>query len=48
MATILSIDQGSSSTKCLLVNEQGEVIARGSAPVLVLLVSVVALGRGAR
>ncbi len=32
MPTILTIDQGSSSTKCLLVNEQGEVIARGSAP----------------
>jgi glycerol kinase len=30
---ILSIDQGTSSTKCLLVNEQGEVFARGSASV---------------
>jgi len=30
---ILSIDQGTSSTKCLLVNGAGEVVARGSAPV---------------
>jgi glycerol kinase len=29
---ILSIDQGTSSTKCLLVNVAGEVVARGSAP----------------
>jgi glycerol kinase len=29
---ILSIDQGTSSTKCLLVDERGEVVARGSAP----------------
>jgi glycerol kinase len=29
---ILSIDQGTSSTKCLLVNGQGAVVARGSAP----------------
>src|SRR2546430_6327419 len=29
---ILSIDQGTSSTKCLLVNGKGEVVARGSAP----------------
>ncbi len=29
---ILTIDQGTSSTKCLLVNERGEVFARGSAP----------------
>ena len=32
MATILSIDQGTSSTKCLLVSEEGEIVARGSAP----------------
>lgn len=29
---ILSIDQGTSSTKCLLVDGRGEVVARGSAP----------------
>ncbi|WP_437757430.1 FGGY-family carbohydrate kinase [Sorangium sp. So ce1389] len=29
---ILAIDQGTSATKCLLVNERGEVVARGSAP----------------
>lgn len=35
MATplILAIDQGSSSTKCLLVDERGGVVAQGSAPV---------------
>ena len=32
MATILSIDQGTSSTKCLLVDAKGEVLAQGSAP----------------
>ena len=32
MATILTIDQGSSSTKCLLVNERVETVARGSCP----------------
>jgi glycerol kinase len=32
---ILAIDQGTSSTKCLLVNEAGEVVARGSAPMSV-------------
>lgn len=30
---ILTIDQGTSSTKCLLVNSAGEVVARGGAPV---------------
>ena len=29
---ILSIDQGSSSTKCLLIDRQNQVVARGSAP----------------
>jgi len=29
---ILAIDQGTSSTKCLLVDRQGAVVARGSAP----------------
>jgi len=29
---ILAIDQGTSATKCLLVNEEGRVVARGSAP----------------
>ncbi len=29
---ILAIDQGTSSTKCLLVDAAGEVVARGSAP----------------
>jgi glycerol kinase len=29
---ILTIDQGTSSTKCLLVDRAGEVVARGSAP----------------
>jgi glycerol kinase len=29
---ILAIDQGTSSTKCLLVDAQGEVVARGGAP----------------
>jgi len=29
---ILSIDQGTSSTKCLLVDDAGAVVARGSAP----------------
>jgi glycerol kinase len=31
-STVLAIDQGTSSTKCLLVNGVGEVVARGSAP----------------
>jgi len=30
--TILAIDQGTSATKCLLVNEEGRVVARGSVP----------------
>jgi len=30
---ILAIDQGTSSTKCLLVNERAEVVGRGQAPV---------------
>jgi glycerol kinase len=30
---ILAIDQGTSSTKCLLVDAAGQVVARGSAPV---------------
>lgn len=29
---VLAIDQGTSSTKCLLVDRQGEVVARGAAP----------------
>jgi glycerol kinase len=29
---ILAVDQGTSSTKCLLVDEQGTVVARGGAP----------------
>lgn len=30
---VLAIDQGTSSTKCLLIGPQGRVLARGSAPV---------------
>ncbi len=33
LPVILAIDQGTSSTKALAVNERGEVVARGSAPV---------------
>ena len=29
---ILAIDQGTSSTKCLLLNTRGQIVARGSAP----------------
>src|SRR6185369_75191 len=29
---ILAIDQGTSSTKCLLVDVRGRIVARGSAP----------------
>ena len=29
---VLAIDQGTSSTKCLLLNKAGEIVARGSAP----------------
>jgi glycerol kinase len=29
---VLAIDQGTGSTKCLLVDERGDVVARGSAP----------------
>jgi len=32
-ALLLAIDQGTSSTKCLLVDAKGEVVARGQAPV---------------
>jgi glycerol kinase len=35
-ATVLAIDQGTSSTKCVLVDESGSVVARASAPVRVL------------
>jgi glycerol kinase len=30
---VLAIDQGTSSTKCLLVNEGAVVVGRGQAPV---------------
>ena len=32
-ALLLAIDQGTSSTKCLVVNERAEVVGRGHAPV---------------
>jgi glycerol kinase len=34
-ALLLAIDQGTSSTKCLVVDERGDVVARGQAPVSV-------------
>lgn len=33
MTTVLAIDQGTSGTKAVLVDEHGEIVARGSAPV---------------
>ena len=35
-ALILAIDNGTSSTKCLVVDDHGQVIARGQAPVSLL------------
>src|SRR5579884_3333298 len=32
MNTILAIDQGTSATKCVLVDRAGRIVARGSAP----------------